>query len=213
MVSILNYPNYKILSADEEFELAMCAKKGDKAARDLLILSNIAFAISYSKKFAGYHLEKDDLIQEAITGLVRAADKFIPETGNRFITYAKFWIRNEIQRAAHKASKTPASCLSDLSIDENSDAEEFISSICDNEIINVEEDYIYDETCTCVKKAVASLGEKEVDIIARHYGFDNVEPESLSEIAESYGLTKPRIHQIEQKAFYTLRNSLEDLYA
>ncbi|MBQ9281998.1 MAG: sigma-70 family RNA polymerase sigma factor [Treponema sp.] len=213
MVSILNYPNYKILSADEEFELAMCAKKGDKAARDLLILSNIAFAISYSKKFAGYHLEKDDLIQEAITGLVRAADKFIPETGNRFITYAKFWIRNEIQRAAHKASKTPASCLSDLSIDENSDAEEFISSICDNEIINVEDDYIDDETCICVKKAVASLGEKEADIIARHYGFDNVEPESLSEIAESYGLTKPRIHQIEQKAFYTLRNSLEDLYA
>ncbi len=47
MVSILNYPDYKILSDDEEFEFAMRAKNGDKADRDLLILSNIAFDIYY----------------------------------------------------------------------------------------------------------------------------------------------------------------------
>ena len=191
---MVNYPNYKILSADEEFELAMRAKKGDKAARDLLILSNIAFAIKKKKKFTGYHLEMDDLIQEAITGLVIAADKFNPEMGNKFITYAKNWIRNEIQIAAKKVSKTPA-------------------SFCDDNIINVEDDCIDNEVTSFVHKAVNSLSDKEADIIVRHYGFDNAEVESLSEIAESYGLTKPRIHQIEKAAFCKLHSSLEDFVA
>ncbi len=153
------------------------------------------------------------MIQEAIIGLVRAADKFIPEMGNKFITYAKCWIRNEIQRAVHKASKTPSTCLTDFSIDEKSAPEEFISSVCDNKIVNAENDFIYDETCNCVHKAVSNLTDKEADIIARHYSFDNEEAESLSEIAESYDLTKARIHQIEKAALYKLRSSLEDFVA
>ena len=83
----------------------------------------------------------------------------------------------------------------------------------DNSFANVEDDYIDSEISARVKKTVTSLGKKEADIIARHFGFDNAEPESLSEIAESYGLTKARIHQIEKSAFCTLRKNLEDLPA
>ena len=77
----------------------------------------------------------------------------------------------------------------------------------------MEDDYIDSEISARLKKTVTSLGKKEADIIARHFGFDNAEPESLSEIAESYGLTKARIHQIENSAFCTLRKNLEDLPA
>ena len=209
---MVNYPHYNLLSADEEYELAMRAKNGDKAARDLLILSNIAFAIYYSKKFSGYHLEEDDLIQEAIAGLIRAADKFIPEKG-RLSTYAKFWIQNEIQSAARKSPKVATFAFSSFSDDEDFDEDEFFSAFSDNSFANVEDDYIDSEISARVRKSVTSLGKKEADIIARHFGFDNAEPESLSEIAESYGLTKARIHQIEKSAFCTLRKNLEDLPA
>ncbi|MBP3773261.1 MAG: sigma-70 family RNA polymerase sigma factor [Treponema sp.] len=209
---MVNYPHYNLLSADEELKLAVRAKKGDKVARDLLILSNIAFAIYYSKKFTGYHLEEDDLIQEAIIGLVRAADKFVPEKG-RLSTYAKFWILNEIQSAARKSPKVSVFTFSSFSDNEDFDEEEYFSAFSDNSFANVEDDYIDSEISTRVKKTVTSLGKKEADIIARHFGFDNAEPESLSEIAESYGLTKARIHQIEKSAFCTLRKNLEDLPA
>lgn len=210
---MVNYPHYNLLSADEELKLAMRAKKGDKAARDLLILSNIAFAIYYSKKFTGYHLEEDDLIQESIAGLIRAADKFVPEKGCRFTTYAKFWIQNEIQSAARKSPKVSVFTFSSFSDDEDFDEDEFFSAFSDNSFANVEDDYIDSEISARVRKSVTSLGKKEADIIARHFGFDNAEPESLSEIAESYGLTKARIHQIEKSAFCTLRKNLEDLPA
>lgn len=210
---MVNYPRYNLLSADEELKLAVRAKKGDKAARDLLILSNIAFAIYYSKKFTGYHLEEDDLIQEAVAGLVRAADKFVPEKGCRFTTYAKFWIQNEIQSAARKSPKVATFAFSSFSDNEDFDEDEFFSAFSDNSFANVEDDYIDSEISAIVRKTVTSLGKKEADIIARHFGFDNAEPESLSEIAESYGLTKARIHQIEKSAFCTLRKNLEDLPA
>lgn len=210
---MVNYPRYNLLSADEEYELAVRTKKEDKAARNLLILSNIAFAIYYSKKFTGYHLEKEELIQEAVAGLVRAADKFVPEKGCRFTTYAKFWIQNEIQSAARKSPKVQVFAFSSFSDDEDFDEEEYFSAFSDNSFANVEDDYIDSEISARVKKTVTSLGKKEVDIIARHFGFDNAEPESLSEIAESYGLTKARIHQIEKSAFCALRKNLEDLSA
>lgn len=209
---MVNYPHYNLLSANEELKLAMRAKKGDKAARDLLILSNIAFSIYYSKKFTGYHLEEDDLIQEAIIGLIRAAEKFVPEKG-RFATYAKFWIQNEIQSAARKSPKVSVFTFSSFSDDEDFDEDEFFSAFSDNSFANVEDDYIDSEISARVKKTVTSLGKKEADIIARHFGFDNAEPESLSEIAESYGLTKARIHQIEKSALCKLRSSLEDFVA
>jgi RNA polymerase primary sigma factor len=210
---MVNYPHYNNLSYDEERELAGRANKGDKSARELLILSNIAFAIFYSRKFSGYHLEEDDLIQAAITGLVIAADKFDAGKKYKFITYARFWIRNEIQDDIYRRTKTPANNFSDLSLDEDFDEDEYISSFCDNALGHVEDDCIDGEVCAYVQKAVSSLGEKEADIIARHYGFNNAEPETLSEIAESYGLTKSRIHQIEKSALCTLQDSLEDLSA
>ena len=77
---MVNYPKYNTLSADEEHKLALRSNKGDKSARDLLILSNIRFVIYYAKKFSSYsYLEEDDLIQEGVAGMVYAANKFNAE--------------------------------------------------------------------------------------------------------------------------------------
>ena len=123
---MVNYPKYTTLSADEEHKLALRSNKGDKSARDLLILSNIRFVIYYAKKFSSYsYLEEDDLIQEGVAGMVYAANKFNAEKENKFITYAKFWIRNEIQKARRSAEGTPSNNFSNLCADEDFCEEEF----------------------------------------------------------------------------------------
>ncbi len=89
---------YPLLSKDEEYELALKIKEGDKKARDLMINSNLRLVIIIAKKFIGRGLLFDDLIMEGNIGLMKAVDKFIPKKGFRFSTYAMWWIRQSIER-------------------------------------------------------------------------------------------------------------------
>ena len=210
-MSMSKYPHFNILSREEEFELAVQAANGNAKARKLLILSNIPFAIKYSRSFRGYNFDDEDLVQIALIGLIEAVDKFDFEKGFRIITYAKNWIRKEIMDAAGKSLKNPA-CPINRNDDPEFDEEEFLSSLCDNSKNTVEEECLNNEISERMKKALNFLPSKQADILTRHYGLTYKEPQAFSEIAESYGLSKARVHQIEQQAFSTLRNELGDLY-
>ena len=210
-MSMSKYPHFNILSREEEFELAVQAANGNAKARKLLILSNIPYAIKYSRSFKGYKFDDEDLIQIGLIGLIEAVDKFDFEKGFRIITYAKNWIRKEIMDAAGKSLKNPA-CPINRNDDPEFDEEEFLSSLCDNSKNTVEEECLNNEISERMKKALNFLPSKQADILTRHYGLTYKEPQSFNEIAESYGLTKARIHQIEQQAFSTLKNELGDLY-
>ena len=209
-MSMSKYPHFNILSREEEFELAAQAAAGNAKARNLLILSNIPFAIKFSRSFRGYKFDDEDLIQIGLIGLIEAVDKFDFEKGFRIITYAKNWIRKEIMDAAGKACKNPA-CPINRNNDPDFDEEAFLSSLCENSGNTVEEECIFKEMSGRLKKALNALPSKQADILTRHYGLTYKEPQDFSEIAESYGLTKARIHQIEQQAFSTLRNELGEL--
>ena len=89
---------YPLLSKDEEYELALKIKEGDKKAKDLMINSNLRLVIIIAKKFIGRGLLFDDLIMEGNIGLMKAVDKFNPKKGFRFSTYAMWWIRQSIER-------------------------------------------------------------------------------------------------------------------
>lgn len=89
---------YPLLSKDEEYELALKIKEGDKKAKDLMINSNLRLVIIVAKKFIGRGLLFDDLITEGNIGLMKAVDKFNPKKGFRFSTYAMWWIRQSIER-------------------------------------------------------------------------------------------------------------------
>lgn len=210
-MSMSKYPHFNILSREEEFNLAVQAAKGNAKARNLLVLSNIPYAIKYSRSFKGYNFDDEDLVQIALIGLIEAVDKFDFEKGFRIITYAKNWIRKEIMDAAGKSLKNPA-CPINRNDDPDFDEEEFLSSLCDNSKNSVEEECLNNEISERMKKALNFLPSKQADILTRHYGLTYKEPQSFNEIAESYGLTKARIHQIEQQAFSTLKNELGDLY-
>ncbi len=88
-----------MLSYEEEYELAIKAKNGDKRAKERIINANLRFVVSVAKKFKGQGLPLSDLINEGNIGLITAIDKFEPEKGYHFISYAVWWIRQSIMKA------------------------------------------------------------------------------------------------------------------
>jgi RNA polymerase primary sigma factor len=97
---------YRLLSADEEKELAQRIERGDLEAKQLLINSNLRLVISIAKKYQGSGVALLDLIQEGILGLIRAAEKFDWRRGYKFSTYATWWVRQAVERGVANKART-----------------------------------------------------------------------------------------------------------
>ncbi len=96
----------RLLSAEEEKECARLARQSDEAGKRRLIVSNLRLVVRIARRYAPRNMGLMDLVQEGNLGLMRAVEKFDPERGFRFSTYATWWIRQNIERAMMNQTRT-----------------------------------------------------------------------------------------------------------
>jgi RNA polymerase primary sigma factor len=97
---------YPLLTAAEEVELAKRVERGDAAAKERMINSNLRLVVSIAKKYQGHDVALLDLIQEGVIGLIRAVEKFDWRKGFKFSTYSTWWIRQAVQRGVANKGRT-----------------------------------------------------------------------------------------------------------
>lgn len=180
--------------------IAKRVREGDKRAYNDLLVHNLKYVVSVAKNFRGMGVDFEDLISEGNFGLMKAIEKYEPDTNYRFTTYAVWWIRNAlhkcIERKKNNGIVTEDDCLGQY-------VEEYRErSVIRDSFENREDE---DHFNLVVGNMLSHLDERENAIIRLSFGFDGEECMTMEEISAEMGMTVERVRQIKEGAITKLR--------
>lgn len=201
---------YGYLDREQEKELGRAAQAGSRQAINILVESNLRFVIQVARQYQGMGLELEDLIAFGNIGLFEAAERFDPDKGVKFITFAVWYVRAELQKALNDLSRTvripshrtateeysTKSISTPVGDDENKEtyadrylAADSIKSARDTQ------DLQYD-----LQRALAQLKPKQRAAITRFYGIGMEYAQCMEQIAEELEVTGERARQLVRQA-------------
>jgi RNA polymerase primary sigma factor len=198
------------LSRAEEMALAERIQAGDSRATAELVQANIRFAIQVAKQYQGMGLELEDLIGFANCGLFEAAERFDAKRGVKFITFAVWYIRAELQKALNDLSRvvripshrtateeySTKSISTPVGSDENTEtyADRYLAA--DTVVTSGErKDLQFD-----LQRALSQLKPKQAEAVCRNYGIGLEYAQSMEQIGEEMGITNERARQLVRQA-------------
>lgn len=248
-----------LLNAEDEVRLGRLVHEGDKEARRQMIESNLRLVVNIAKKYHHRGLPFLDLVNEGNLGLMHAVEKFEPEKGFRFSTYATWWIRQSIERAimlktrmirlpvhvikelntclntaktlvktlkreptsaeiAARLDKPVAEIRDTMMLNEDAisvdvylhmdSAKTLLDTVPDQDVCNPIEMLIHDDLHANLMKSLNFLDGRQREVIARRFGLEGYERQTLEEVGVEIGLTRERVRQIQLAGLKTLRQVL-----
>ena len=210
---------------DRETELVVTrkARKGDRRAQEKLVVHNLSLVISVARKFMGRGVRLEDLVQEGNYGLLKAIEHLDPEKGNRFSTYAVWWIRAYITRclkdgpsAVRRTMPNGGLPPRDISLEEtlgtdgDSDATH-LDRLADEgpgldaQLLRAEQN---EDVRNALGRVRKRMGELAWDILSDRLTQDD--PRTLEDLGKQWGLSRERVRQVEKSTRNFLSRYLAD---
>ena len=206
-----------LLDKDTETALARQALAGDVVAQNKLVESNLRFAVQVAKQYQGMGLELEDLIQVANLGLFEAVKRFDPDRGVKFISFAVWYVRAELQKALNDLSRvvripshktmTEGKDFSTLStskkVGEDEDSETYADRYLAGEQAKAKHEV--PDLKELLSVALNSLKPKQRDAVKMFYGIDREYPMHMEHIAEELEVTGERARQLVRQGECALK--------
>jgi RNA polymerase sigma factor (sigma-70 family) len=215
MSDLAKFPALEPLPTHRERELLLAYKAGDKNAERMIVLTNQRYVLALAGKYGRRRTDLQDLVQAGNVGLMIALMRFDVTREVRFVTYAKHWIAmmmREWMQETRRMVRVPPTSLRGMMAAGRAD--EVMTSECEYEDFSESREapipVRVDETRMRerVRAALRTLPERQLMLIVRHYWHD----ETLSEIGESWGVTRQRVQQIEAQAINRIRVELRRIH-
>lgn len=231
--SLLSKKSFAVLSREEERDLLVLAKKGDQIAKEKIINQNIGFVVELAKKYIrNGGLEMDDLLQVGKIALLRAIDAYKIDSGNKFISCARWWIMDEMRDAvlesrsiiipknkwmqivkksyvaeddADLLDAKNALKISSIYI-ANGDDDFNLTDFIEGKGCSPELDFFTNENKRLISNMFNILTEREEYVLKSYLGY-GCEKMSLAKIGQGLNVSKAMASQIKDKAVNKIRNS------